>query len=100
MEANQGKSSKSFENWRRSCEAITGLSRYPNKPGEPSRLGRFLVHSASEVVSKPETTHLGRGKDDYNELEDLLENYKEDDKEAKSRGLVEQWKNELLRTSE
>ncbi|UZJ51179.1 hypothetical protein CBS101457_000499 [Exobasidium rhododendri] len=89
---------KSFESWRLSCEAITGLSRYPKRTGESSRSVRYPIYSVSEAVSQTER-HVGREREEYHELEEMLQNYQETDEEKKSKGLVEQWKNELLRTS-
>lgn len=94
---------RGFESWRVACEAITGLLRYPEKNGGPSRLENYPIHSVAESSSPPPIQagdrHLGRSKDELNELQDMLENYQEDDDEKKMRGLVEQWKNEITRTS-
>jgi hypothetical protein len=86
---------RGFESWRLACEAITGLSTNLDKPGEPSRLRSYPIQSASDK----DQTHLGRKKSDYNELEEMLETYQEDDGDKKMKGLVTQWKDELLRTS-
>jgi hypothetical protein len=78
---------KGFESWRLACEAITGLSRYATKPGQSSQPRRHLLHSAVET------------KDELNELQDMLDDYVETEDEKKMHGVVEQWKNELVRTS-
>lgn len=89
---------RGFESWRTACEAITGLSRYPSdKPGGPSRVRQYPYHAVTEAA---EQMHLGRTKGDYKALEGEMDRYEENEEDKWKRGLVEQWKNELLRTSE
>lgn len=99
---------RNFESWRLACEAITGLSRYSEKNDRPSRCRSFPIYSVAESSSssssssKAEDKHLNSNKvevNELNELQDMLENYQEDDDEIKMRGLVEQWKNEMIKTS-
>jgi hypothetical protein len=90
---------RGFRKWRLACEAITGLSRYPqDKPGESSRSGRFILPSSIEKSSSKDA-NLGMTGDELNELQDILDTYVETDAEKKMHGVVEQWKNELIRTS-
>lgn len=94
--ANSNRYSRGFHKWRLACEAITGLSRYPlDKPGESSRSSPFLLHSSIEKKD----TRVGSNGSELNELQDMLDNYDETDSEKKMHGVVEQWKNELIRTS-
>lgn len=83
-----------FDRWRQACAALI------SKPGESSRctLRQYPIHSVTEIV-KEKRDALHRNGEVFDNLEDLLRNYQETESEQKMHGMVDQWTDELVRTS-